>query len=98
MGSNPASYVFPGFNARVVAKSPHKKCYMERDREAILPVSRAAMDQRGPALSIVPQTPPRGDIRLESGDITEELEDDAEVAPDIEDLPFGAFRRSESLD
>ena len=98
VGSNPASYVFQGFNGRLVAKSPHKKCYMERDREAILSVSRAAMGQRGPAPSMVPQTPPRGDIRLESGDIIEELEGDAEVAPDIEDLPFGAFRRSESLD
>ncbi len=81
-----------------MAKSPHKKCYLERDREAIMSVSRAAMGQRGPAPSIVPQTPPRGDIRLESGDIIEELEGDAEVAPDIEDLPFGEFRRSKSLD
>ncbi len=45
------------------------------------------MGQRGPATPyIVPQTPPRGDIRLESGDIIEELEGDADVAPDIEDL------------
>ena len=71
---------------------------MERDWEAILSVLRAAMGQRGPAPSMVPQTPPRGDIRLEPGDIIEELEGDAEVSPDIEDLPFEAFRRSESLD
>jgi hypothetical protein len=61
--SKPASYVFQGFNGRLVAKSPQNKCYMERDREAILSVSRAAMGQRGPAPSMVPQTPPRGDIR-----------------------------------
>ena len=81
-----------------MAKSPNKKCYMERDRVAIMSVSRVAMGQKSPASSIVPQTPPRGDIRLKSGNIFEELEGDDEVAPDIEDLPFGAFRPCESLD
>ena len=50
MGSKPASYVLQGFNGRLVAKSLHKKYYMERDREAILSVSRAVMGQRGPLL------------------------------------------------
>ena len=92
------SCVFQGCIDRLMAKSPPTKCYMERDREAILSVSRAAMGQRGQAPSIVPQTPPGGDIRLESGDIIEELEGDADVAPDVEDLPSGAFRWSEKLD
>jgi hypothetical protein len=34
------------------------------------------------------------DIRIESGDINEELEGSADVAPDVEDLPDGIFRWS----
>ncbi len=53
---------------------------MERDQEAILTVSRATMGQRGPPPSIVRQTPPPTDIRIESSDIIEEVNDDDEVA------------------
>ena len=70
------------------------KRYMKRDQEAILTVSRAIMGQRGPPPSMVRQTPPSADIRIECGDIIEELEGDAEVAPEVEDLPDGAFRWS----
>jgi hypothetical protein len=34
-------------------------------------------------------------MRLESGDIVEELEGDANVAPQVKDMPDGAFRWSE---
>jgi hypothetical protein len=71
-----------------------QKCYMERDSEAILSVSRATMGQRGPPPSMVRQTPPPADIDIESGDIIEELEGDAEVAPEVEDFPDEAFRWS----
>ena len=53
LGSNPTmSYAFQGFIDRLVTKSPHKKYYIERDREAILSASRATMGHRGPAPSI----------------------------------------------
>jgi hypothetical protein len=54
---------------------------METNQEAILTVSRATMDQRGPPPFMVRQTPP--DLQIESGDIIEELEGDAEVAPEV---------------
>ncbi len=47
---------------------------------------------------MVPQTPPPADIRLEFGDIIDELEGDTEVAPEVEDLPVGAFRWSKRVD
>jgi hypothetical protein len=41
---------------------------------------------------MVRQTPPPVDRRIESGDIIEELEGNAEIAPEVEDLPDGTFR------
>jgi hypothetical protein len=41
---------------------------------------------------MVRQTPPPADIRFKSGDIIEELEGNADHAPEVEDLPDGAFR------
>ena len=64
---------------------------MERDQEAILKTFIATIGQRGPLPSMVRQTPPLADIRIESGDIIEELEGNAEVAPEVEDLPAGTF-------
>jgi hypothetical protein len=69
-----------------------QKCYTERDGEVILTLSRATMGQRGQLPSTVRQTPPPADIRIESGDIIEDLEDSAYVAPEVEDLPDGIFR------
>ncbi len=67
---------------------------MERDREGILTVSRATMGQRVPLPSMVRQTLPPADIRIEFGDIIEELEGTADVAPEVEDLPEGIFQWS----
>jgi hypothetical protein len=67
---------------------------MERDQKGFLTVSRATIGQRGPPPSMVRQTPPPADIRIESGDIIEELEGDAEVATEIENLSDGSFRWS----
>ncbi len=71
-----------------------QQCYTERDREGILTVSRATMSRRGPPPSMVRQTPPPADIRIESGDIIEELEGIADVAREVEDLSDGIFRWS----
>jgi len=57
-------------------------------------VSRATMGQRGPSPSMVRQTPPPADIRIDSGDIIEELEGSADVAPEVEDMPDGIFQWS----
>jgi hypothetical protein len=65
---------------------------MERDQEAFFLFSRVTMGHRGPSPYIVRQTPPPADIRIEYGDIIEELDSDAEVAPEVEDLPDGASR------
>ena len=65
-----------------------------RVRERILIVSRATMAQRGQPPSMVRQTPPPVGIRIESGDIIEELEGSADVAPEVEDLSDGIFRWS----
>ena len=67
---------------------------MERDREEILTVSLATvhMGQRGTRPTMVRKTPPPADIRIESGDIIEELEGSADIAPEVEDLPNGIFR------
>ena len=53
------------------------------------------MGQRGPPPSMARQTPPLAHIRIESGDIIEDFEGDAEVAPEVEDLPGGTFRWGE---
>ena len=71
-----------------------QKCYMERDREGILIVSRATMGQRDPPPSMARQTPPPAGRMIESGDIIEESEDSAHVAPEVEDLTDGIFRWS----
>ncbi len=53
------------------------------------------MGQRDPPPSSVRQkTLPPVDIQIESSDIIEELDGDAEVALEVEDLPDGAYRWS----
>ena len=67
-----------------------RKCYMERDRERILTVSRATMGERGPP-PMIRQTLPPADKMIESNDIIEELGGSDGVATEVENLPDGIF-------
>ncbi len=69
-----------------------KKYFMERDRESILSVSRAAMDHGRAQASCVSQPAPPLDVCLESGDIIQKWEDDADVAPEVDGVSDGTFR------
>ena len=66
--------------------------YMALDEERILSVSRAIMQQ--PELPSTPRRSFEPDVRTPSGDPFTTNEEDEEVAPEVEEVPEGAFRWS----
>jgi hypothetical protein len=65
---------------------------MERDREFILSVSSVAMGRGNAKAICTPHQGPPFHIRLESGDIVEKLEGDADVVPEVDGVSEGTFR------
>ena len=75
-----------------------QKCYMALDRAIILSVTRAMMGHGNANVICAPQPKPSTDLRLESGDIIELVDGDEEVAPEVDEVPDGAFRWSKEVD
>jgi hypothetical protein len=65
---------------------------MERDRESILSISRTAIEHGRAQAICAPQSVTPFGIRLESGDIIDELEGDADVAPEVDGVSYGTLR------